>query len=84
MKGFEDLEQARFAGEVRLVIDQDLARGFRSEKVVDATKQDAQSRDVAKAALELGGGAERVFLDVAEQRQAEWGSADRRGDGVGV
>src|SRR3546814_2174117 len=52
--------------------------GFRAEEIVDAAKQGVQSRNTAKAILETTGCAQRVFLDVGEQRQAQRGRADRR------
>src|SRR3546814_15398335 len=60
------------------MVYQDLAGGFRAEEIVDAAKQDVQSRNIAKAILETTGCAQRVFLDVGEQRQAQRGRADRR------
>jgi hypothetical protein len=66
LKGFKDLEQASFAREVGLMIDQNLAYCIRTEKVIDAAKQDVQSRDIAKVALEVTGRAQRVLLYVRE------------------
>src|SRR3546814_16038588 len=58
------------------MVYQDLAGGFRAEEIVDAAKQDVQSRNIAKAILETTGCAQRVFLDVGEQRQAQRGRAE--------
>src|SRR3546814_11705114 len=73
LKGLEDPQQASLAREVCLMVYQDLAGGFRAEEIVDAAKQDVQSRKLDKANLETTGCAQRDTLDVGTQRAATRG-----------